>query len=104
VNPYLAFAKQESFHYYYGISFRMANRSVQTNAGVEKPKATQDSINDNDGKGKESGAESPPAETRELSRAEKLKRAVKDYGATVIVFHVTMSLCSLGLSYLLVSR
>ncbi|CAL8096178.1 unnamed protein product [Orchesella dallaii] len=38
-----------------------------------------------------------------LSTKEKLKRAVRDYGATVIVFHVTMSLMSLGFFYLLVS-
>lgn len=43
----------------------------------------------------------PPVE---LTRAEKLKRAVKEYGSTVIVFHVTISLASLGTFYLLVSR
>uniref|UniRef100_A0A1L8D9G5 Putative conserved plasma membrane protein n=1 Tax=Nyssomyia neivai TaxID=330878 RepID=A0A1L8D9G5_9DIPT len=42
-------------------------------------------------------------DVKELSRKDKLKAAVKDYGATVIVFHVTISLASLGLSYLLVS-
>lgn len=39
-----------------------------------------------------------------LSAKEKLKKAVKDYGATVIVFHVTISLLSLGGCYVLVSR
>lgn len=39
-----------------------------------------------------------------LSRAEKLKKAVKEYGSTVIVFHVSISLVSLGTFYLLVSR
>lgn len=39
-----------------------------------------------------------------LTQKEKLKRAVKDYGATVIVFHVGISLISLGGFYLLVSR
>lgn len=34
----------------------------------------------------------------------KLKRAVKDYGATVIVFHVTISIASLSLSYAAVAR
>ncbi|XP_039764671.1 uncharacterized protein LOC120637099 isoform X1 [Pararge aegeria] len=38
-----------------------------------------------------------------LSAKEKLKKAVKDYGATVIVFHVTISLLSLGGCYVLVS-
>lgn len=38
------------------------------------------------------------------SGAVRLKRAVKEYGATVIVFHVGISLMSLGLFYTLVSR
>merc|ERR1711860_480431 len=38
------------------------------------------------------------------SRREKLKKAVTQYGPTVIIFHVTISLASLGLFYLLVSR
>ncbi|KAG5899297.1 hypothetical protein JTB14_029251 [Gonioctena quinquepunctata] len=40
---------------------------------------------------------------RTLTRAEKLKKAVKEYGSTVIVFHVGISLMSLGTCYLLVS-
>lgn len=39
----------------------------------------------------------------QLSQREKLKRAVKEYGATVIVFHITISLASLGGFYLAVS-
>ncbi len=39
-----------------------------------------------------------------LSTKDKLKQAVRDYGATVLVFHVTMSLMSLGFFYVLVSR
>lgn len=39
----------------------------------------------------------------ELSRRDKLKRAVKEYGTTVIVFHVAISLVSLGGFYLIVS-
>lgn len=34
----------------------------------------------------------------------KLKKAVKEYGSTVIVFHVCISLMSLGMFYALVSR
>ena len=41
--------------------------------------------------------------TKELSKGEKLKKAVKDYGSTVIVFHVSISLISLGFFYTLVS-
>lgn len=40
----------------------------------------------------------------QLTPRQKLQRAVKEYGATVIVFHVTISLASLGICYLLVSR
>lgn len=39
-----------------------------------------------------------------LSNREKLKVALKDYGRTVIVFHVCISLMSLGACYALVSR
>lgn len=39
-----------------------------------------------------------------LSNKEKLKKAVKEYGSTVIVFHIGISLLSLGLFYALVSR
>lgn len=39
-----------------------------------------------------------------LSRKEKLKKAVKEYGSTVIIFHVTISLMSLGTCYAVVSR
>lgn len=40
----------------------------------------------------------------QLTSRQKLQRAVKEYGATVIVFHVSISLASLGICYLLVSR
>lgn len=46
----------------------------------------------------------PPVPKGELSTKDKLKQAVRDYGATVLVFHVTMSLMSLGFFYVLVSR
>lgn len=39
-----------------------------------------------------------------LSRKEKLKTAVKEYGSVVIVFHVGISLISLGGCYLAVTR
>lgn len=38
------------------------------------------------------------------SMKEKLKKAVTEYGSTVIVFHVGISLISLGTCYILVSR
>ncbi|XP_062699810.1 protein FAM210B, mitochondrial, partial [Aedes albopictus] len=49
-------------------------------------------------------AESSPASSEPpLTRKEQLKKAVKEYGSTVIVFHVGISLVSLGACYLLVS-
>lgn len=39
-----------------------------------------------------------------LSKTERLKQAFKDYGSTVLMFHIGMSLCSLGVWYLVVSR
>lgn len=42
--------------------------------------------------------------TKPINRKELLKKAFKDYGATVIVFHVGMSLASLGFFYQLVAR
>ncbi|KAL7739584.1 hypothetical protein ACLKA6_002161 [Drosophila palustris] len=43
----------------------------------------------------------PPSVT--LSKKEQLKRAFKDYGATIVAFHVGISLISLGGFYMLIS-
>ncbi|GFR74205.1 protein FAM210B [Elysia marginata] len=51
----------------------------------------------------QSAAESEEAGQAQLTQRQKLQRAVKEYGSTVIVFHVTISLASLGFFYLLVS-
>lgn len=42
--------------------------------------------------------------TKPLSSRETFKRAIKEYGGTVLVFHITMSLASLGICYQLVAR
>lgn len=47
---------------------------------------------------------SSSAQPSQLSNKDKLKRAVKEYGATVIIFHITISLFSLGIAYLAVTR
>lgn len=39
-----------------------------------------------------------------LTQRQKLKLAVRDYGSTVVIFHITVGLLSLGFFYLLVSR
>lgn len=47
----------------------------------------------------------PPVDTIDkLSQKERLKKAVREYGGTVIVFHVGISLISLGGFYLAVTR
>lgn len=51
-----------------------------------------------------SGEHQPTSEVQKFSSKDKLKQAIKDYGATVIIFHVALSLMSLGLSYLIISR
>ncbi|ESO04579.1 hypothetical protein HELRODRAFT_78789 [Helobdella robusta] len=38
-----------------------------------------------------------------LTQRQRLKLAVRDYGSTVVIFHVTISLASLGICYLAVS-
>lgn len=51
--------------------------------------------------------EQKPAVTETVAKEsskDKLKKAVKEYGTTVIVFHVGISLISLGFFYTLVSR
>jgi len=47
---------------------------------------------------------SPPSnDNQSVSKKDQLVRAVRDYGATVVVFHVAISLASLGFFYLVVS-
>ena len=48
-------------------------------------------------------SEVPKVPEKETGRS-KLKKAIKEYGSTVIVFHVGISLVSLGMFYALVSR
>jgi hypothetical protein len=43
-------------------------------------------------------------DSSKLSYRDKLKRAVKDYGVTVVIFHIGISLLSLGGFYLAVTR
>lgn len=49
-------------------------------------------------------ASEPQTESVALTPRAKLKNAIKDYGSTVFIFHVAISLVSLGLFYQLVSR
>ncbi|XP_050079045.1 uncharacterized protein LOC126565878 [Anopheles maculipalpis] len=67
------------------------NKSSQANTGTaaEESNSKGNSV---------SGAEQVP-----VSRKDRLKKAIKEYGSTVLVFHVSISLASLGTCYLLVS-
>lgn len=56
-----------------------------------------------DGVKVEKEAESALPAKGKLSQKERLKRAVREYGATVIVFHTCISLFTLGVSYAVVS-
>lgn len=58
----------------------------------------------NDTKAAESKPNETSADTKQpVTKRDQLKRAVKEYGSTVIIFHVGISLISLGGFYLLVS-
>lgn len=57
------------------------------------------------------GSASPPSsddknknESGSSNRVARLKAAVRDYGSTVVAFHVGISLVSLGVCYTLVAR
>lgn len=53
--------------------------------------------------GKEEESSSAATEQGQVSQRQRLKMAVRDYGSTVVVFHVCISLMSLGGFYLAVS-
>ena len=52
----------------------------------------------------EGSSSDPPISEEQLNQRQKLQRAIKEYGATVVVFHVCISLASLGGFYAAVSR
>uniref|UniRef100_A0A182NES9 RTR1-type domain-containing protein n=1 Tax=Anopheles dirus TaxID=7168 RepID=A0A182NES9_9DIPT len=64
-----------------------ANKDSGADAGVQNSKGNT-----------EGASEEVP-----VSRKDRLKKAIKEYGSTVLVFHVSISLASLGTCYLLVS-
>ena len=63
-------------------------------SNFESPQSSQ-------GNSSGSGSEPPSSD---LTSVQKLKMAVKDYGSTVVVFHIGISLMSLGGFYAAVSR
>jgi len=78
--------------------------SVSRPDGFHVTKMTCDDSSEHDNKGAGFSAESVSSAKGKVSRAERLKRAVKEYGATVVVFHTCISLFTLGVAYIAVSR
>jgi Protein of unknown function (DUF1279) len=74
-------------HHFLIINKRFISLSARNSNEAQKPQGELDST--------------PPAKETAQS---KLKKAIKEYGSTVLVFHVGISLMSLGMFYGLVSR
>lgn len=74
-------------HHFLIINKRFISLSARNSNEAQKPQGESEST--------------PPV--KETAKS-KLKKAVKEYGSTVIVFHVGISLVSLGMFYGLVSR
>jgi hypothetical protein len=66
--------------------------------------SSQESVSPGSVSPSNSSSSSPDQPEQQQSQRERLKKAVRDYGATVIVFHVGISLISLGGFYVLVKR
>lgn len=75
-------------------------RNAVTNFYQKRSYSTSSNPQDSE-VGRDQNSQSNPVK---LSNKDRLKRAVKEYGSTVIVFHVGISLISLGSFYLAVSR
>jgi hypothetical protein len=80
-------------------------RSYSTN---QKPEVGKESSGTQSEPNNNQNSSSPhstlPHDLQKLSKKDQLKQAVKQYGGTVIVFHIGISLISLGGFYLAVSR
>lgn len=83
-----------------GINVAHVNRQFSTSVFVfSERKEFKDETNE-DTNNQETGAK--PDEEK-LTQRQKLKRAVKEYGPVVIIFHICIALTSLGFFYMLVS-
>uniref|UniRef100_A0A182MD47 DUF1279 domain-containing protein n=1 Tax=Anopheles culicifacies TaxID=139723 RepID=A0A182MD47_9DIPT len=85
---------QSSTHLLACTSMALNNKSTQANTAATSGTAGEPNSKDNSA----SSEEQVP-----VSRKDRLKKAIKEYGSTVLVFHVSISLASLGTCYLLVS-
>jgi hypothetical protein len=87
-----------------GLFFAFARPRVSCNYFLTNKRFLSQNQNQNSNQNQSQTIQESETPKRSLTRGEQLKKAVKDYGSTVIVFHVALSLCSLGICYVLVSR
>ena len=90
------------------VTAKSAGMFYTLSQGIEAPYRTF-SVNSSENSSKID--DNHPASNKELSafseriqKKDQFKRAIKDYGFTVIVFHVALTITSLGFFYFLVSR
>lgn len=79
-------------------------RSYSTNQKPEVGKEGSDTVPEPENTDSSSPHSTLPPNSKKLSQKDKLSQAIKQYGGTVIVFHIGISLISLGGFYLAVSR
>lgn len=77
--------------------------NVRYYSSQQKPVDTDDEKNKISNTKSKDTQESENQKNKTLSKTDQLKKAIKDYGSTVIIFHIGISLISLGGFYLLVS-
>lgn len=73
------------------------NSNDKINASATKSSATES-------QGSDGNAAGPAATPVAVSKKDQFKKAIKEYGSTVLAFHVGISLLSLGFFYQLVAR
>lgn len=82
-----------------------AIRNIVSDYQQKRPYSTSSQVDNSDKMPNSSPHSIPPSnDNSKLTSRQKLKRAVKEYGSTVVIFHVGISLMSLGGFYVLVSR
>ncbi|GAB1602062.1 hypothetical protein Ahia01_000484900 [Argonauta hians] len=84
------------------IQQRVLSTSAWLSSMKQGPSTTNDKSEPDPGAPPQSATVDPETLTQ-LTRRQQLQRAVKEYGSTVMVFHVSISLVSLGSFYLAVS-
>ncbi|XP_020807369.1 protein FAM210A-like [Drosophila serrata] len=84
-------------------AFSLQRRSYSTKSEPMQPVPTSATATSSTSSSSSSSSSVDAQNGDKLSKKEQLKRAFKDYGATIVAFHVGISLISLGGFYALVS-